>query len=100
MALLRKMIKGVYRLPLRGLEGFLVSLLGLQRRTWRKIHLGICGHSQEIVLSLLTENSVSDAEGGEEMAKAVATRSFESLVLIGLLLRKEELCFTTLSGNR
>ena len=122
------MIKAVYRLPLRGLEGFLVSLLGLlgallpvpsytqicrraaflgqiakrlsskknitdividssglkvygegewkvrqhgksKRRTWRKIHLGICSHSQEIVLSLLTENSVSDGEAAEEMAK-------------------------------
>jgi len=49
----------------------------------------------------LTRNcSVSDAEGAEEMSQAVATRSFESLVLIGLLLRKEELCVTTLSGNR
>jgi hypothetical protein len=40
-----------------------------KRRTWRKIHLGICGDSHEIVLSLLTENSVSDAEAAEKMAK-------------------------------
>ncbi len=122
------MIKVVFRLPLRALEGFLVALLGLtgaflpvpsytqicrraaalgqivkrlsskknitdividssglklygegewkvrqhgrsKRRTWRKIHLSICGDSQEIVLSLLTENSISDAEAAEKMAK-------------------------------
>jgi len=122
------MIKVVYHLPLRALEGFLVSLLELlgillpvpsytqicrraaslgqtvkrlsskknitdividssglkvhgegewkvrqhgksKRRTWRKIHLGICSNSQEIVLSLLTENAVSDGEAVEEMAK-------------------------------
>ena len=40
-----------------------------KRRTWRKIHLGICGDSQEIVMSLLTENSVTDAEAVEEMAE-------------------------------
>lgn len=121
------MVKVIYHLPLRALEGFLVSLLGLlgallpvpsytqicrraaslgqivrrlsskknitdividssglkvhgegewkvrqhgksKRRTWRKIHLGICSDSQEIVLSLLTENSVSDGEAIEEMA--------------------------------
>lgn len=122
------MIKVVYRLPLRALEGFLIALLGLlgvllpvpsytqisrraaslgqivkrlsskknitdvvidssglkvygegewkvrqhgksKRRTWRKIHLSICSDSQEIVMALLTENSVSDAEAAEEMAK-------------------------------
>ena len=119
-------VKVVYRLPLRALEGFLISLLGLlvillpvpsytqicrrasflgqalkrlsakknitdiiidssglkvfgegewkvrqhgksKRRTWRKIHLSICSHSQEIVMSLLTENSISDAEAAMEL---------------------------------
>ena len=122
------MIKVVYRLPLRALEGFLVSLLGLlgvllpvpsytqisrraislgqiierlsskkgitdividssglkvygegewkvrqhgksKRRTWRKIHLGFCSDSHEVVLSLLTENSVSDGEVAEKIAE-------------------------------
>lgn len=121
------MVKVVYHLPLRALEGFLESLLSLlsvllpipsytqicrratelgqkikrlsnsrnitdividssglkvfgegewkvrqhgksKRRTWRKIHLGVCGESQEIVLSLLTENSMSDGEAAIEMA--------------------------------
>ena len=121
------MVKVVFRLPLRALEGFLGSLMGLlgallpvpsytqicrraaslgqivkhltskkhitdividssglkvygegewkvrqhgksKRRTWRKIHLGICSDSQEIVMSLLTENSVSDGEAAVEMA--------------------------------
>lgn len=122
------MLKVVYRLPLRALEGFLISLLGLlgallpvpsytqicrraaslgqiikrlsskknitdividssglkvygegewkvrqhgksKRRTWRKIHLGLCSESQEIVVSLLTKNSISDAETAKKMAK-------------------------------
>lgn len=121
------MIKAIYRLPLRALEGFLDSLLSLlcillpvpsyaqicrratglgqkverlssrrnirdividssglkvfgegewkvrqhgksKRRTWRKIHMGICSDSQEIVLSLLTDNSTSDGEAILEMA--------------------------------
>jgi len=33
-----------------------------KRRTWRKIHLAVCAHSQEVVLSLLTENNESDGE--------------------------------------
>jgi len=120
------MIKAVYHLPLRALEGFIQSLLFLlgallpvpsytqicrrakglgqkikclsakrnitdividssglkvfgegewkvrqhgksKRRTWRKIHLGVCVDSQEIVISLLTENSVSDGEAATEM---------------------------------
>lgn len=121
------MVKAVYRLPLRALEGFLDALLSLlgallpvpsytqicrravhlgqkvqrlsskrnitdividssglkvfgegewkvrqhgksKRRTWRKIHLGVCKDSQELVLSLLTENSVSDGEAAIEIA--------------------------------
>src|ERR1700733_5141254 len=88
-----------------------------KRRTWRKIHLGICGHSQEIVLSLLTEKSVSDAEGAEEMAKGMPStvkrgygdgaydksscyKKFRGLGIDWVLLRKEERCVTTLSANR
>lgn len=124
------MIKVVYRLPLRALEGFLISLLGLlevllpvpsytqicrraasfvqivkrlsgkrnitdividssglkvygegewkvrqhgksKRRTWRKIHLGICSDSQEVVMSVLTENTVADAETVKEMTRGM-----------------------------
>jgi len=120
------MLKSVYRLPLRALEGFLqslISLLGIclpvpcysqicrravelgqsikrlsskrnitdividstglkvfgegewkvrqhgksKRRTWRKIHLGVCADSQEIVMSLLTDNAVSDGEAITDM---------------------------------
>lgn len=39
-----------------------------KRRTWRKIHLGVCSDSQEVVLSLLTENGVSDGEAAVLMA--------------------------------
>jgi Transposase DDE domain len=39
-----------------------------KRRTWRKVHLAICPDSNEIVLSLLTENSTSDSEGFLKMA--------------------------------
>jgi len=33
-----------------------------KRRTWRKLHLAVCPDSNEILFSLLTENSVSDCE--------------------------------------
>lgn len=121
------LLRAVYNLPLRALQGFLealVSLLGLslpipyytqicrraqflgqkikkicknrkitdividssglkvfgegewkvrqhgasKRRTWRKVHLAICPDSNEIVLSLLTENNTSDSEGFLKMA--------------------------------
>jgi len=39
-----------------------------KRRTWRKIHLAVCADSQEIALSLLTENSESDGEALVAMA--------------------------------
>lgn len=46
-----------------------------KRRTWRKIHLVVCAHSQEIVLSLLTENNQSDGEAfatmGDELPSTV-----------------------------
>ncbi len=39
-----------------------------KRRTWRKIHLGVCADSQEIIMSLLTDNAVSDGEAITDMA--------------------------------
>lgn len=33
-----------------------------KRRNWRKIHIGICPHTQEILLSELTENKGSDID--------------------------------------
>jgi len=122
------MVKAIYHLPLRALEGFIQSLLALlglslpvpsytqicrrssglgqkikrlsrkrhitdividssglkvfgegewkvrqhgkgKRRTWRKIHLGVCADTQEIVVSLLTESAVSDGEAAVKMAK-------------------------------
>lgn len=121
------MVKAVYHLPLRALQGFLVSIFNMcrlnlpvpsysqicrrsselgqeikrlckgkqvtdividssglkvygegewkvrkhgksKRRTWRKIHLVVCAHTQEIVLSLLTDNKESDGEAMLEMA--------------------------------
>ena len=122
------MVKAVYRLPLRGLEGFLNSIFTLlnlyisvpsysqicrrsselgqelkrlskgkqitdividssglkvfgegewkirkhgksRRRTWRKIHLAVCAHTKEVVLSLLTDNKESDGEVFTKMAE-------------------------------
>ena len=120
-------IKSVYRLPLRSLEGFLnsvVLLMGIflpipcysqvsrraktlgkeleiygskkvtdlvfdstglkvygegewkvrqhgigKRRTWRKLHLGICPASHSIVLESLTDNSTGDCEVYPDMMK-------------------------------
>ena len=44
-----------------------------KRRTWRKIHLAVCADSQEIALSLLTENSESDGEAFIKMAEKLPT---------------------------
>lgn len=44
-----------------------------KRRTWRKIHLVVCADSQEIVLSLLTENSESDGEALVAIADQLPT---------------------------
>ena len=38
-----------------------------KRRTWRKLHIGLNPHSQEIIAAELTENGVGDAETGEAM---------------------------------
>jgi len=34
-----------------------------KRRTWRKIHVGMCADSGQIVVSAMTSNNVSDDEG-------------------------------------
>ena len=44
-----------------------------KRRTWRKIHLAVCADSQEVVLSLLTENSESDGEAFAAMGDQLPT---------------------------
>jgi Transposase DDE domain len=44
-----------------------------KRRTWRKIHLAVCAHSQEVVLSLLTTNSESDEETFVDMGDQLPT---------------------------
>jgi DDE family transposase len=44
-----------------------------ERRTWRKIHLVVCADSQEIVLSLLTENSESDGDAFTAMSDQLPT---------------------------
>lgn len=44
-----------------------------KRRTWRKIHLAVCADSQEVALSLLTENSTSDGEAFMAMADQLPT---------------------------
>jgi hypothetical protein len=44
-----------------------------KRRTWRKIHLAVCATSQEVVVSLLTENSDSDGEAFVAMANQLPT---------------------------
>ena len=33
-----------------------------KRRTWKKLHLAVCPDSHEIILEVLTENSISDCE--------------------------------------
>ena len=38
-----------------------------KRRTWRKIHLAICAESQEVVISVITENKIADSEALEKM---------------------------------
>ena len=40
-----------------------------KRRTWRKLHIGIDANNQEIVISSLTENSVSDDHAFVDLAK-------------------------------
>jgi hypothetical protein len=124
------MVKAIYRLPLRALEGFLHSMIVLlsvclpvpsytqicrrathlgrairrlsrrknitdivfdssglkvfgegewkirqhgkaKKRTWRKIHLGVCANSHEIVMSLLTDKDTTDGEALSEMAPAI-----------------------------
>lgn len=40
-----------------------------KRRTWRKVHLAVCAHSGEIVLSELTDSKTVDGRVGEEMIK-------------------------------
>jgi Transposase DDE domain len=123
------MIKAIYRLPLRALEGFLHAMMLLlsvclpvpsytqicrraahlgqtihrlsrkritdivfdssglkvfgegewkvrqhgkaKKRTWRKMHLGVCADSQEIVMSLLTDNAMTDGEALSNMATVI-----------------------------
>jgi len=40
-----------------------------KRRAWRKVHLGICPDSHEIVLSQLTQSSQTDGKVGKKMVK-------------------------------
>ena len=40
-----------------------------KRRTWRKVHLGICPDSNEVVLSELTESHKTDGSVGKQMVK-------------------------------
>jgi len=42
-----------------------------KRRTWRKVHLGVCPDSHEIVLSELTESKQTDGKTGEKMARKI-----------------------------
>lgn len=42
-----------------------------KKRTWRKIHLGVCADSQEIVMSLLTDKEMTDGEAMSEMSVAI-----------------------------
>ena len=42
-----------------------------KRRTWRKLHLGINPADGEIQAALLTENSVSDDQGAQELLKQI-----------------------------
>jgi hypothetical protein len=42
-----------------------------KRRTWRKVHLGICPDSHEIVLSELTESKQTDGKIGRKMVRKI-----------------------------
>ncbi|MGE0198132.1 MAG: IS5 family transposase [Parachlamydiales bacterium] len=42
-----------------------------KRRTWRKVHLGVCPDPHEIVLSELTESKQTDGKVGKKMAKKI-----------------------------
>jgi hypothetical protein len=42
-----------------------------KRRTWRKIHMGLCPHTQEIMLCELTHNNKSDAQVAEKLLDQV-----------------------------
>ena len=42
-----------------------------ERRTWRKVHLGVCPDSHEIVLSELTESQETDGKVGKRMARKI-----------------------------
>jgi len=42
-----------------------------KRRTWRKVHLGVCPDSHEIVLSELTESKQTDGKTGKKMARKI-----------------------------
>jgi hypothetical protein len=44
-----------------------------KRRTWRKVHLGVCPGSHEIVLSELTESNQTDGKVGKRMARKIPT---------------------------
>jgi len=40
-----------------------------KRRTWRKLHLAVCPHSNEIIFEILTENCVADCDVYPEFLK-------------------------------
>jgi len=42
-----------------------------KRRTWRKVHLGVCPDSHEIVISELTESGQTDGKVGKRMARKI-----------------------------
>jgi len=42
-----------------------------KRRTWRKVHVGMCADSGQVVVSALTSNSVSDDEAMIQMMEAL-----------------------------
>lgn len=42
-----------------------------KRRTWRKVHLGVCPDSHELVLSQLTEGKQTDGKVGKRMARKI-----------------------------
>lgn len=43
-----------------------------KRRTWRKVHVGICADSGQVVVSAMTSNNVSDDEAMVHMMEALA----------------------------
>jgi hypothetical protein len=43
-----------------------------KRRTWRKVHVGMCADSGQVVVSAMTSNSVSDDEAMMHMMEALA----------------------------